>query len=83
MTEIDREMCRKAAAECIELARITADPAKKETLLGRAQEWLKLAYANNDVEFGRLIASLNQGQMVPVQRQPMQQQQQQKKDDEN
>ena len=76
MIEIDKEMCRKAAAECIELARITADPLKKETLLTRAQEWLKLAYANNDAEFGRLIAGLNDSRMssVPVQRQPMQQQ---------
>ena len=76
MPEIDKEMCRNAAAECIELARITADPLKKETLLTRAQEWLKLAYANNDAEFGRLIAGLNDSQMssAPVQRQPMQQQ---------
>jgi hypothetical protein len=77
MSEIDKEMCRKAAAECIELARVTTDPAKKETLLTRAQEWLKLAYANNDAEFGRLVRQLNQVQMtsVQVQRQPMQQQQ--------
>jgi hypothetical protein len=76
MTEIDKEMCRNAAAECIELARIAADPLKKETLLTRAQEWLKLAYANNDAEFGRLIAGLNDSQMssARVQRQPMQQQ---------
>jgi hypothetical protein len=77
MSEIDKEMCRKAAAECIELARVTTDPAKKETLLTRAQEWLKLAYANNDAEFGRLVGQLNQVQMTSaqVQRQPMQQQQ--------
>jgi hypothetical protein len=76
MTDIDRETCRRAAAECIELARVTSDPAKKELLLTRAQEWLKLAYANNDADFGRLIAGLNDSQMssAPVQRQPMQQQ---------
>ena len=36
----------------------------------------KLAYANNDTEFEKLIAQLNQGQMTgaPVQRQRMQQQ---------
>jgi hypothetical protein len=77
MTEIDKDMCRKAAAECIELARVTTDPAKKEILLTRAQEWLKLAYAKNETEFEQHLAELNQGQMkgAPVQRQPMQQQQ--------
>ena len=77
MTEIDRDMCRKAAAECIELARVTSDAAKKEILLTRAQEWLKLAYAKNDTEFEQHLAGLNQGQMTsaPMQRQPMQQQQ--------
>src|SRR3954471_1346360 len=76
MTDIDRETCRRAAAECIELARVTSDPAKKELLLTRAQEWLKLAYANNDAEFGRLIAGLNDSQMQAprARRQPMQQQ---------
>jgi hypothetical protein len=77
MADIGRDMCRKAATECIELARATSDPAKKEILLTRAQEWLKLAYANSDAEFGQLVAQLNQGQMsgAAVQRQPMQQQQ--------
>jgi len=77
MTDIDKDMCRKAAGECIELARVTTDAAKKEVLLTRAQEWLKLAYANNDAEFGALIAGFNEARMMsaPVQRQPMQQQQ--------
>ena len=76
MSDIDRDMCRKAAAECIELARVTTDPAKKEILLTRAQEWLKLAYAK-DAEFEQHVAALNQDQMTPapVHRQPMQQQQ--------
>ena len=77
MSDIDRDMCRKAAAECIELARSIADPAKKEILLIRAQEWLKLAYSKSDTEFEQHLTELNQGQMThaPVQRQPMQQQQ--------
>jgi len=76
MPEIDRETCRKAAAECVELAGATADPAKKEILLLRAQEWIKLAYARNDDEFARHLADLNSRQMgAPVQRQPTQQQQ--------
>ena len=74
MTDIDRDMCRKAAAECIELARATSDPAKKEILITRAQEWLKLAYAESETEFTRRVAELNEGQMAPVQRVPMQQQ---------
>lgn len=78
MTDIDREMCRRAAAQCVELAGITNDPAKKEILLAHAQEWLKLAYAKNDAEFERQLDELNSRQMAPVapmQRQPMQQQQ--------
>ena len=76
MTDINREMCRKAAAECIELAQVTTDPAKKEILLIRAQEWLKLAYAKSDTEFERHLAQLNDDQMTraPVQRTSMQQQ---------
>ena len=88
MTGIDRDTCRKAAAGCVELARATTDPAKKEILLMRAQEWLKLAYSSSEEEFERLLAQLNSEQMgVPVQRvsmqqQPQQQQQQRKTEDE-
>ena len=78
MTEIDREICRKASAETIELARITTGPAKKEALLTRAQEWLKLAYAKSDDEFKDRVAQLNAVQMTTPQRQPMQQQQSKK-----
>ena len=81
MPEVDREMCRKAAAECIELARATTDPARKEMLLIRAQEWIKLAYADSVDEFQRLIAERNDSQMG-MQRQPMQQQQS-KRDEES
>ena len=83
MTEVDRDMCRKAAAECVELASATADPAKKEILLIRAQEWLKLAYSKSETDFERHVSELNRVQMeergsahrVPMQQQPMQQQQ--------
>jgi len=78
MTGIDRDTCRKAAAECVELARATTDPAKKEILLVRAQEWLKLAYSRSEEEFERLLTQRNSEQMgVPVQRVSMQQQPQQ------
>ena len=87
MTGIDRDICRKAAAECVELARATTDPARKEILLVRAQEWLKLAYSRSEEEFERLLTQLNSEQMnVPVQRVSMQQQprqqQQRKAEDE-
>jgi hypothetical protein len=87
MSEIDRAVCRKAAAECIELARITTDPETKQTLLTRGQEWLKLAYSEHDIEFERLLAEFNREQMGlgkrahsqiqhrPMQQQPVQQQQ--------
>ena len=78
VTVEDRETCRRAAAECVQLAALTNDPAKKETLLLRAQEWIKLAYARSDDEFERLLTEFNTNQVAPVQRQPMQQQQQKK-----
>lgn len=86
MAEADRASCRRAAEECVALARITADPDTKEILLTRAQEWLKLAYSDHDAEFDRLLTEFNEQQMgleqaaaaagrVTMQRQPMQQQQ--------
>jgi hypothetical protein len=81
MTGIDRETCRKAAAGCIELARVTADSAKKEILLARAQEWVKLANAKNKTEFEQHLAQMNAEQMAPTHRQPMQQQSKTTRDD--
>ena len=85
MGESDRILCRRAAAQCIALARMTADIEAKETLLVRAQEWLKLAYSDHDEEFDRLLGDFNAQQMglevgsppsqPPMQRQPIQQQQ--------
>jgi len=77
---MDREMCRKAAAECVELARVTPDPARKEALLLRAQQWIKTAYSHNDAEFEKLLGQLNSDQMASrgprtqTQRQAQQQQ---------
>jgi hypothetical protein len=79
MTEVDRARCRRAAKECIELARSTFDPETKQILLTRAQEWLKLAYSEHDAEFVGLLAEFNTRQMAvasPVRRQQVQQQQQ-------
>ena len=82
MPDVDRELCRKAAAECLELARVTTDPAIRQTLRTRAQEWLKLAYAGSDEKFEQLLSGFNSGQLSgsgAVQRQPMQQQQSKQK----
>jgi hypothetical protein len=86
MSKVDREACRDAAAECVHLARIATDPQTKEALLIRAQEWLKLAYSENDTKFERLLGVFNNRQMAPaggrkvgepgrMQQQPIQQQQ--------
>src|SRR5438105_2452406 len=81
MPDIDRALCRKTARECIELARTARDPEKKQLLLTRAQEWLKLAYAEHNTELERLLAEFNRQQMgfrkqrrVPARRTSMQQQ---------
>jgi hypothetical protein len=92
MSKIDhRALCRKAAAECVEFARMIADPEIKKTLLTRAQEWLKLAYAEHDTDFERLLTGFNKDQMglqeqgahrvqaMPMQQQPVQQQQSKQK----
>jgi hypothetical protein len=40
----DPNSCRKAAAECLELARLTDNVETTRTLLTMAQEWIRLAY---------------------------------------
>ncbi len=70
MSEHDRASCRRAAAECIELARIATDPDTKQILLTRGQEWLKLAYSDHDAEFERLLTEFNTGQMGFFDRMP-------------
>jgi ubiquinone biosynthesis protein UbiJ len=84
MAEVDRARCRRAAAECIALARLTTDIDAKQVLLTRGQEWLKLAYSDHEDEFVRLLGEFNAQQMGvepssaprgPMQRQPVQQQQ--------
>jgi hypothetical protein len=63
MADVDRASCRRAAAECIALARITADIDAKQMLLMRGQEWLKLAYSDHEDEFDRLLGEFNTQQM--------------------
>jgi hypothetical protein len=90
MPGIDRELCRTSAAQCAQLARATTDPERKQVLLIRAQEWLKLAYSDHSVEFDGLLSAFNDGQLglseqaptrrVRMQRQPIQQQSKQKRE---
>ena len=63
MADVDRASCRRAAAECITLARITTDIEAKQVLLTRGQEWLKLAYSDHEDEFDRLLGEFNAQQM--------------------
>ena len=85
MSEVDRDLCRKAAAECFELARVTTDLDKKQVLLSHAQEWLKLAYSDHGARFEQLLSEFNAEQLArpgPVQRQDVQQQQKKLEEDE-
>ena len=87
MAGIDRDLCRRSAAECAVLARATVDPERKQLLLIRAQEWLKLAYADHNAEFENLLCAFNDGQLGrPAQarrpnQQPAQQQQSKQRPD--
>ena len=63
MSGIDRELCRRSAVECAVLARATADPERKQLLLTRAQEWLKLAYSDHDAAFEGLLSEFNNRQL--------------------
>jgi hypothetical protein len=78
MFEVDRARCRQSARECIELAQMTQDPDKKAILMQHAQEWLRLAYADQSHRFQQAVDDFNSDNLVlpfRPQRQPMQQQQ--------
>jgi hypothetical protein len=73
-----RDEYRDAARECIRLAKLAADPQLRQILRQHAQEWLRLAYAEQDDRFHDALAGFNESGMIPpgrVQRQPEQQQQ--------
>jgi len=63
MPGIDRELCRTSAAQCAQLARATTDPERKQVLLIRAQEWLKLAYSDHSGGLDGLLSAFNDGQL--------------------
>jgi hypothetical protein len=71
-----REQYRESARECIRVAEVTTDVKLRRILRQHAQEWLKLAYAEQDDRFQDAIAAFNTDKLIaPVQRQPLQQQQ--------
>jgi hypothetical protein len=72
---------RRAALECLQLARRTSDENARTTLLMMAQRWFDLA--NGPTTQGGLdfaVREFNEGQMVPKQTAQQQQQIQPKKD---
>jgi hypothetical protein len=70
---IKREQYRESARECIRLAAIATDPQLRQILRQHAQEWLRLAYADQEDLFQEVVAGFNADRLV--QRQPVQQQQ--------
>jgi len=71
-----REQYREAARECIRVAELTTDVKLRQILRQHAQEWLKVAYAEQDERFQGAVAAFNADKVIgPVQRQPVQQQQ--------
>ena len=59
----DPDSCRKAAAECLELARLTDNVETKRTLMTMAQEWIRLAYYRQIANFDRLLGEFNERQL--------------------
>jgi hypothetical protein len=61
----DPNSCRRAAAECLELARLTDSVETKRTLLTMAQEWIRLAYYRQIANFDRAVDEFNEHQLRP------------------
>jgi hypothetical protein len=64
---------RRAAAECLDLARHTTDANTRAALLAMAQKWLELASDQFGDQFGSrrfhdLLAELNDQQMLDTRR---------------
>jgi hypothetical protein len=69
---------RRAALECLQLARRASDENARTSLLMMAQRWFDLANgptAKDGLDFA--VREFNEGQMVPKQTAQQQQQQQQ------
>jgi hypothetical protein len=59
----DPNSCRRAAAECLELARLTRNPETKGILLTMAREWIRLAYHRQTANFDRAVEEFNKRQL--------------------
>jgi hypothetical protein len=59
----DPNSCRRAAAECLELARLTDNLETKRILLTMAQEWIRLAYYRQNANFDRVVDEFNAWQL--------------------
>jgi hypothetical protein len=71
---------RKAANDCLELARRTPDAATRVSLLGMAQRWFDLAKGSpSQAGFDAAVREFNAQQMNPKQAVVQQQQQRQPK----
>jgi hypothetical protein len=66
---------RRAAANCVAIARTTADPATRVSLLTMAQRWYDLANGPA-VNFDAIVREFNDRQMSDISKPVMQQQQQ-------
>jgi hypothetical protein len=64
MSTAKQNDCRRAAAGCLELAGLTADPHAKRALLAMAQEWIKLAYCHRIAHFEHIVSDFNARQMA-------------------
>jgi hypothetical protein len=79
-----REQYRETARECVRIAELATDPTLRQILRQHAQEWLRLAYAEQDDRFHQVLAEFNAAHLSPrgpLQRQPEQQQQAKSKPD--
>ena len=73
-----REQYREAARECIRIAEITSDLKLRKVLCQHAEEWLKVAYSEQDHRFRDVLADFNAEQLMTgdhLHRQAEQQQQ--------
>lgn len=73
-----RDAYREAARECIRVAELTTDSKLRQILRQHAQEWLKLAYAEQDDRFRDALDDFNTDRIIHgdvTHRQPEQQQQ--------
>jgi hypothetical protein len=57
---------RKAASDCLYLARTTSDLGTRAALLTMAQRWFDLANGSSQATLDAAMRSFNDGQMAPT-----------------